>query len=68
MPTYKPRQVMRDLLKKGCIYIRSNRGSHQKIRNPANGLTAPLAIHQGKDLKDYEVKSLYEQLGLQFDL
>ena len=34
MPTYKPRQVMRDLLKKGCIEIKNDGGSHQKIYNP----------------------------------
>ena len=64
MPTYKPRQVIRDLLKKGCTKIKNNNGSHQKIQNP-NG-TATTVVTTNRELSDYEVKNIYEQLGLEW--
>ena len=67
MPTYKPRQVMRDLLKKGCIEIKNDGGSHQKIYNPKNNMTSNLPLHFGKDLKIGLVKKIYKQLGLILD-
>ena len=67
MPTYKPRQVIRDLLKKGCIRIKNNHGSHQKLKNPANGMTTHVPVHLGRDLKEHETKAIYQQVGLELD-
>ncbi len=64
MPTYKPRQVIRDLLKKGCTQIKNNGGSHQKIQSPDG--TANTVITTNRELADYEVKNIYTQLGLKW--
>lgn len=67
MPTYKPKQVIRDLKRKGCVQVKSNHGSHQKFRNPKNGNTSIVAVHNGKDLTQENVKDIYRQLGLELD-
>lgn len=66
MPTYKVRQVLRDLESK-CEVIPNNNGSHQKFRNPLNGKTAIVPAHFGKDMPQYFVKEIYKQLGLKPD-
>ena len=67
MTTYNPRQVMRDLLKKGCIEIKNDGGSHQKIYNPKNNMTTTIAVHLGQDLDRGTTKKIYKQLGLVLD-
>ena len=64
MPTYKPRQVIRDLEQKGCKQLKNNGGSHQKIQNPDG--TATTVITTNRELADYEVKNIYKQLGLEW--
>lgn len=64
--TYKPRLVLRDLQSK-CEYQKTNDGSHQKFRNPKTGQTTVIPIHFGKDMTEYFVKDIYEQLGLELD-
>ena len=46
----KPKEALRILLQKGCVQVRNNHGSHQKIKNPVNNKTTPLPIHFGKDI------------------
>lgn len=64
MPTYKPRQVIRDLLKKGCTQIKNNGGCHQKIQSPDG--TENTIVTTNRELADYEVKNIYTQLGLKW--
>lgn len=61
----KPKQALKELLKRGCILVKNNHGSHQKIKNPANGKTAPLPMHLGKDIKDAIWKKILKQLELE---
>ena len=68
MPTYKPRQVLRELKKKGCIQIKNDNGSHQKVYNPKTNMTTTVAVHLGQDIDRGTLKEIYKQLGLQFDL
>ena len=67
MPTYKAERVIRELEKLGCEQVKSNGGSHQKIRNPATNKSTIVAVHKGKDLTQEYVKDVYKQLGLKFD-
>lgn len=67
MPTYKPERVIQALESQGCVRVKNNGGSHQKITNPANGKTTTVAVHKGKDLTQEYVKDVYKQLGLKFD-
>ena len=67
MPTYKPRQVMRDLKRKGCVLVKNDGGSHQKVKNPKNNMTTVIAVHLGKDFDKGTVKDIYDQLGLKLD-
>jgi predicted RNA binding protein YcfA (HicA-like mRNA interferase family) len=38
------------LLKYGCTHVRTAKGSHFIVENPANGKRAPVPVHAGKDL------------------
>lgn len=67
MPTYKAKKVIADLERLGCEQVKSNGGSHQKIRNPAANKTTVVAVHKGKDLTQEYVKDVYKQLGLKFE-
>lgn len=66
MPKYKAKQVLRDLEKK-CELIPGKKGSHQKFMNPQNGNISIVAVHEGKDLTQENVKDIYKQLGLKLD-
>ena len=66
MPTYKAKQVLRDLEKK-CELVPGNKGSHQKFRNPQTGQTTIVPAHFGQDMPQYFVKKIYKQLGLELD-
>lgn len=66
MPTYKAKQVLRDLEKK-CEVVPNNNGSHQKFRNPKTGQTTIVPAHFGQDMPQYFVKKIYKQLGLKLD-
>lgn len=66
MPTYKVRQVLRDLERK-CEVVPNNNGSHQKFRNPKTGQTATVPVHFDKDMPQYFVRAIYRQLGLKLD-
>lgn len=67
MPTYKVQRVIRDIERKGCVRIKNNHGSHQKFLNPQNGNISIVAVHEGKDLTQENVKDIYKQLGLKLD-
>lgn len=67
MPTYKVQRVIRDIERKGCVRIKNNHGSHQKFMNPQNGNISIVAVHEGKDLTQENVKDIYKQLGLKLD-
>lgn len=54
----KPRQALRELQRRGCELVKNNGGSHQKVRNPLNGKTAPVPVHLGKDIKDGDWKKI----------
>ena len=66
MPTYKAKQVLRDLEKK-CEVVPTNGGSHRKFRNPKTGQITVVPAHFGTDLPQYFVKNIYKQLGLKLD-
>lgn len=66
MPTYKVRQVLRDLESK-CEVVPNNNGSHQKFKNPKTGQTAIVPAHFRRDLSEHFVKNIYRQLGLKLD-
>lgn len=61
----KPREALRYLTQKGCIQIKNNHGSHQKIKNPANNRTTIIPIHMGKDIDDILWKKILKDLGLE---
>ena len=65
MPTYKVKQVLRDLESK-CEVLPS-KGSHQKFRNPKTGQITIVPAHFGSDMPQYFVKAIYKQLGLELD-
>lgn len=67
MPTFKPAKVIQALEQLGCVKVKNNGGSHQKMKNPATGKTTVVAVHKGKDLTQEYVKDVYKQLGLKFD-
>ena len=67
MPTYKVQRVIRDIERKGCVRIKNNHGSHQKFMNPQNGNISIVAVHEGRDLTQENVKDIYKQLGLKLD-
>lgn len=66
MPTYKAKQVLRDLERK-CELIPGKKGSHRKFRNPKTGQTSIFPAHFGRDFSEQFVKKVYRQLGLELD-
>ena len=66
MPTYKAKQVLRDLESK-CEVIPNNNGSHRKFRNPKTGQTSIFPAHFGREFSKHFVKEVYRQLGLELD-
>lgn len=61
----KPREALNRLLKKGCVLVKNNHGSHQKIKNPANNKTTVVPIHLGKDIDDVLWKKILNELELE---
>lgn len=61
----KPKEALRILLQKGCVQVKNNHGSHQKIKNPANNKTTPLPMHFGKDIDDVLWKKILKALELE---
>ena len=61
----KPKNALQILLKKGCVQVKNNHGSHQKIKNPANNKTTVLPMHMGKDIDDNLWKKILKELGLE---
>jgi len=60
----KPRQALRELKRRGCVEVKNNHGSHQKIKNPANNLSTSVPVHLGKDIDDNLWKKILNDLGL----
>lgn len=65
MPTYKAKQVLRDLESK--CEILQGKGGHRKFRNPKTGQTSIFPAHFGRDFSEHFVKKVYQQLGLELD-
>lgn len=61
----KPKEALRILLQKGCIQVKNNHGSHQKIKNPANNKTTVLPVHLGKDIDDILWRKILKELELE---
>ena len=61
----KPREALSRLLKKGCVLVKNNHGSHQKIKNLANNKTTVVPIHLGKDIDDVLWRKILNELELE---
>ena len=61
----KPKEALRILLQKGCIQVKNNHGSHQKIKNPVNNKTTVLPVHLGKDIDDILWRKILKELELE---
>lgn len=61
----KPKRFLRELQSYGIEVVnRKGKGSHARLKNPANGLTSELPMHSAELSKSLERKIL-KDLGLQ---
>ena len=61
----KPREALSRLLKKGCVLVKNNHGSHQKVKNLANNKTTVVPLHFGKDIDDVLWRKILNELELE---
>ena len=61
----KPRQALKELQKRGCMLVKNNHGSHQKVKNPVNNFSKSVPVHLGKDIDDQLWRKILKDLGLE---
>jgi len=66
IPVISAKDFIASLEKYGCVLV-SVRGSHHKMFNPKSGCSAPVSVHQGKDVDKWIFISALRQLGIDLD-
>jgi len=66
MPSIKAKDFLSALLRYGCVEV-SVKGSHHKVRNPANGKVSTVPVHSGRDIKKGLAAAILSQLGIDAD-
>jgi len=66
LPVIPAKELLRLLLKYGCVYI-SSKGSHFKIHNPKANRTTVIPVHSNRDLSKALFANILSQLDIDID-